>query len=112
MVDELVCCATGSITRSWTIGGGSIGRRSADKVDVKNESDEALHSQLLTFATHTTHPSLLGLLPYNEFINPASSGIIGVDNMASIILGDSGMHWKKRRSSALFRNFDEAYGVQ
>jgi hypothetical protein len=32
--------------------------------------------------------------------------------MASMILGDNGMHREKRRSSALFRNFDEAYVVK
>jgi hypothetical protein len=69
-----------------------MGRRSADEEAVKNESDEVLNNQLSTFASYTTHPSLLGLLPYNEFINPASSGIIGVGNMASMILEDSGRH--------------------
>jgi hypothetical protein len=37
-VDDLACWAAGSMTRSWTIGGGSMGRRSAGE-DVKSVPD-------------------------------------------------------------------------
>jgi len=93
-VDDLACWAAGSTTRSWTIGGGSIGRRSADKEEVKREPDRLL--QLHTFTSHTTHPSLLWLLSYNEIINSGSPRIVGVGNRASTQLGDSHGHLKTK----------------
>ncbi len=52
------------MTRSWTMGGGSIGRRSAVNERV---SATPFHGQERRTA-NTTHPGLLRLLSYAEIV--------------------------------------------
>lgn len=66
--------ASGSMTRSWTIGGGSMGRRSAggDTYEISN----CLVWGKGTFAADTTHASLFRLLTDDQFVYPSMIGSV------------------------------------
>lgn len=73
-----------------------------------------------TLSTHTAHTSLLGLLAYDQLINPASSGIIGVDKRATMELGAGHEHfgqggqetkgrWQKKKGVSASWKIDDRY---
>lgn len=77
----------GSMTCSWTMGGGSIGRRSATRRTHQSAS-VAANDESCTFPADTAHPGLFWFLAYYQIIDPATTGIVRNDDGAVMELRD------------------------